>query len=116
MPVQSLGSSEAFRLVYRQGRRVAHDTVVLYVRPNGLLVSRAGVSVARGTGSATRRNRIRRRVQEAVRLEARRVGGGYDLVLVPRAPAADAPFAALQDAVREVLAQAGVFRPSGEDS
>jgi hypothetical protein len=38
------------------------------------------------------------------------------LVLVPRAPAADAPFAALQDAVREVLAQAGVFRPSGEDS
>lgn len=116
MPVQSLGSPEAFRLVYRQGRRLAHETMVLYARPNGLPVLRASVSVAKGTGNATRRNRVRRRIGEAMRLETQRAAGGFDLVLVPRAPAADAPFAALQDALHALLVQAGVVRPSGEDS
>ncbi len=116
MVLQRLGSSDTFRLVYRQGRRLAKDALILYVRPNGLGMSRAGVSVARGAGTAVRRNRLRRRVREALRLEQARVAGGFDLVLVPRAPAARAPFEALRTAVRGLLAQAGVVRADGEES
>ncbi len=114
--LQRLGSSETFRLVYRQGRRLAKDALILYVRPNGLGLSRVGVSVARGAGTAVRRNRLRRRVREALRHEEARVAGGFDLVLVPRPPAAGAPFAALRTAVRDLLVQAGVVRANGEES
>lgn len=115
MVLQRLGSSETFRLAYRQGRRFARDALILYVRPNGLDVSRAGVSVARGAGGAVRRNRLRRRVREALRLEQARVAGGFDLVFVPRGPAAGARFDALRTAVRDLLAQAGVARGDGEE-
>jgi ribonuclease P protein component len=89
---------------------------VLYVRPNGLALSRAGVSTPRGVGGAVRRNRLRRRIREALRLEQVHVGDGFDLVLVPRATSAQIPFAVLRAAVRELLAQAGVARGAAEDS
>jgi ribonuclease P protein component len=114
--LQRLGSSETFRLVYRQGRRLTKDALILYVRPNGLSVSRAGVSVARGAGTAVRRNRLRRRVREALRLEQARVAGGFDLVLVSRAAASGVRFDTLRAAVRDLLAQAGAARAGGEES
>ncbi len=89
---------------------------MLYVRPNGLALSRAGVSTPRGAGGAVRRNRLRRRIREALRLEQMRVGDGFDLVLVPRATSAEIPFAVLRSGVRGLLAQAGVARAVAEDS
>jgi len=112
--VHSLGSAAAFRLAYREGRRLTGDVAALYARPNGLPVTRIGISVRRSAGSAVRRNRVRRRVREAIRLEQERVAGGFDVVLVPRVPAADAPFPALREAVRDLLMQAGVVRGAGE--
>ncbi|OLD53501.1 MAG: ribonuclease P protein component [Armatimonadetes bacterium 13_1_40CM_3_65_7] len=112
--VHPLSSVAAFRLAYREGRRLTGDVAVLYARPNGLPVTRIGISVRRSAGSAVRRNRIRRRVREAIRLERDRVAGGFDVVLVPRIPAADAPFTALREAVRGLLRQAGVVRGAGE--
>jgi len=114
--LQRLSSSEIFRLVYRQGRRFDADALTLYVRPNALGLSRAGVSAARGIGSAVRRNRLRRRVREALRLEGADVVRGVDMVLVPRAAAAGVPFDALRGAVRGLLVQAGAVRSTTEGS
>lgn len=116
MRVHPLSSAAAFRLAYREGRRLAGDVIALYARPNGLLVTRIGISVRRSAGNAVRRNRVRRRVREAIRLEQDRVAGGFDVVLVPRLPAADAPFTVLRAAVRDLLLQAGVARSAGEDA
>jgi len=92
------------------------DVAASYTRPNGLPVTRIGISVRRSAGNAVRRNRVRRRVREAIRLEQDRVTGGFDVVLVPRVPAADASFTALREAVRDLLMQAGVVRGAGEGS
>jgi ribonuclease P protein component len=57
---------------------------------------RCGFTVTRRTGNSVVRNRIRRRLREAVRLHA---GGdmqpGYDYVIVARRDVLDAPFEAL---------------------
>jgi len=54
-------------------------------------------------------------VREAIRLEQQQMGG-FDVVIVPRLPAAAAPFGALRAAVHELLQQAGVVRGVGEGS
>ena len=90
------------------------DPVAVYVRRNRLPISRVGFSVARGAGTAVRRNRLRRRIREAFRHEVAQMPGGYDVVLVPRGPAASAPFAELRAVLREALTQAGVIVDAGE--
>ncbi len=115
-PIHRLVSPEEFRLVYREGRRVVRDSVAVYVRRNRLPVSRVGFSVARGIGTAVARNRLRRRIREAFRHEQVRLADGFDVVLVPRAPAAATPFTELRAVLREALIQAGVTGGPGEHS
>ncbi|HVH31057.1 MAG TPA: ribonuclease P protein component [bacterium] len=116
MAVQRLRSPSEFRVVYREGRRLPGDAVILYVRPNGLSVSRAGVTTPRGVGSAVRRNRWRRRLREALRAAQRGVRGGFDLVLVPRPTTVEVPFTTLSKTVRGLLEQAGVAPAGAEES
>ena len=87
----------------------------MYVRPNGLTVSRAGVTTPRGVRGAVRRNRWRRRLREALRAAQHDVRGGFDLVLVPRPTTVEVPFTTLRDAVRGLLQQAGVMPTVAEE-
>ncbi|MBM4433612.1 MAG: ribonuclease P protein component [Chloroflexi bacterium] len=90
----------------REGGEVRSDRLfTMRARPNGLDVVRVAVASPRAVGVATRRNRARRRVREAIRtlLLARRGAPGTDLFVVARAPALDAPAAALRTAVAKQL-------------
>ncbi len=52
---------------------------------NGLAYSRIGVSIGRAQGNAVMRNRIKRVIREAFRLNQRDMPSGYDiLVTMPR--------------------------------
>lgn len=59
---------------------------------------RLGITVTRKAGSAVERNRIRRRLREAVRVHAvDDMAPGTDYVIVGRRDVLDAPFSALKD-------------------
>jgi ribonuclease P protein component len=60
---------------------------------------RIGFTTPRALGKAVVRNRIRRRVREAVRLHLDRLGPHWSIVINPRKKALDAPF---PDILREV--------------
>ena len=63
---------------------------------------RLGLTVTKKVGNAVLRNRIRRRLREAVRTEvARDMKPGHDYVVVARADVAAVPFDVLIDALRE---------------
>lgn len=62
-----------------------------------------GFTTPRALGKAIRRNRIRRRVREAVRRHFAELPGGWDVVLNPRAAALQASFTELEAAVAKLF-------------
>lgn len=103
-----LTAPEDFRLVYREGTRISDDLLTIYVRPTASSVPNVGIAVPRRVGTAVRRNRLKRRVREAVQRCAEALPQGADVVIVPRPAAATVPFAAVQESVRALFNRGAV--------
>ena len=102
-------------LAARKGERRGHTWFLLEVldrkRPDA--PPRLGLTVTKKVGNAPLRNRIRRRLREAVRTDlARDMLPGHDYVVIARAEVATAPFDALKQALRERIRRP--FGMSGE--
>lgn len=58
--------------------------LVVYVLPNDLPHPRLGMTIGKRHGGAVRRNRLRRLLREAFRLEQHNLPPGFDYLLVPK--------------------------------
>ncbi|MBP6015431.1 MAG: ribonuclease P protein component [Candidatus Promineofilum sp.] len=111
-PHSRLRRSADIGLVRQQGQRWRHPLLILFVYtqpPDTKSVSRFAVAVGRHIGQATRRNRIKRRVREIVRLQLGRLGPGYDCLIVVRAGAVQANYSELEAALHQLLIRSGVM-------
>jgi ribonuclease P protein component len=79
---------------------------------------RLGLTASRHTGTATERNRIRRRLRAAANLAgAPMAAGSLDLVLVARREALSTPFATLKSDISRALSKAlGTGRKASTDT
>jgi ribonuclease P protein component len=113
--VSRLSSPAAFRSVFSTGRSYAHGAVVLYVakRATGGGPARAGFVVSRKVGGAVARNRAKRLLREALRLEGRDLPDGLDLVVVARPSVADVSYGEVAGDLRDVLSAAGLRGGNG---
>ena len=89
-----------FRRVYDEGRRRSAPLCTVFFRSNGLGESRLGLTVPAAVGNAVVRNRVKRRVREAFRLNRAAIPGGWDIVVNPRREVAKVPFTTL---VRQLI-------------
>ena len=97
-----------FRRVYDEGARLSSASyAVFHLNRGGDGQARAGFSVPKALGKAVVRNRLRRRLREAVRLELWRIDGPWDFVFHPRKPVLEISMPALRREVERILAKCG---------
>lgn len=95
-----------FRRVYDNGTRLQSSSfAVFYLPRTDGLPPRVGFTTPRALGKAVVRNRLRRRLREAVRLELPAFPRPIDYIFHPRRPVAGASFPGLRAEVRKVFSR-----------
>lgn len=108
----SLKLNHVFRRLYHTAG-FADSYLVLYARRNRLGENRVGITVSKKLGHAVVRNRTRRRLREIYRLNEAQFQPGWDIVVVARTRAVEAPFEKLTASYLALAAKAGVLLPGG---
>jgi ribonuclease P protein component len=101
--IEGLKKSSQFSEVYKHSKSTATRFVVMYYKPNQLGVNRVGFSVSKKVGKSVVRNRAKRLIKEAYRLNASKAGTGYDLVFIARVRIVEAAFSDVEKSVRRLL-------------
>jgi len=83
---------------------------VLSALPNDLAYSRFGFTASRHVGNAVRRNRARRLMREAVRLNVQRAETGWDMVFIARSAIVGSTLREVTAACLGLLRRAGMWR------
>ena len=109
---QRLTKRQDFAAVYRRGRPYRSGLVILRALRTSRPLSRFGFTVGRPLGKAVVRNRVKRRLREAVR--SLPVVPGWDLVLNARRGAEEADYHRLRSVVAELMSRAGVLGKAKE--
>ena len=101
-----------FRKVYDEGTRMTSPSFAAFLLRTASPESgepphspHFGFTTPRALGKAVVRNRIRRRMREAVRLEQHLFAPGWSIVFNPRRTTADVPFESLRKEVARVAAR-----------
>jgi len=109
-----LSGKKAFARVFNARRSAANQLLVVYAIKNDLPYSRIGLSVRRRIGTAVTRNRIKRLLREAFRLDQYELPTGYDFICVARA-GAGANLGAYRHSLR-VLSDRGMSKAMKADT
>ena len=109
----SLKLNNIFRRLYHTSGQ-ADSYLVLYARKNRSEYNRVGVTVSKKLGHAVVRNRTRRRLREVYRLNEEKFSPGWDIVVVARSRAVEAPFSALTRSYLNLAKKAGILASEEE--
>ena len=109
----SLKLNHVFQRLYHT-KGVADGLLVLYARKNRTDSNRVGITVGKKLGKAHIRNRTRRRIREVYRLNEEKFLPGWDIVVVARSRAVEAPFDKLTKSYLSLAKKAGILQESAE--
>jgi ribonuclease P protein component len=101
-----LRRSADFDLFRRSDQRWHHPLVVLVIKVNGLPFSRFAFLASKKVGKATRRNRAKRLLREAVRERFDSIRPGWDCLLIAKRGTSQAQYQEVKVAVEELLNRA----------
>ena len=109
-----LTGDKRFDEIHREGRSAANQYLVIRVLPNGLDHNRFGILVGKRIGNAVTRNKVKRRLREALRQAP--LATGWDAVLIARKGVEQATFQEVVRASDDLLRRSHLLSPiSGPD-
>jgi ribonuclease P protein component len=92
-----------FRRVYGAGRRLTGRQIVVVALARREPGHRLGVAVSKEHGAAVRRNKVKRLLREAFRLERATLPAAFDVVLIPKTPGQKLVLAELRTELRGLV-------------
>jgi ribonuclease P protein component len=104
-----LRNNREFQCVYRHGKSYANKYMVLYVLKGGASEAKAGFAAGKRLGNAVTRNRAKRLLREAFRLNRAFIKDGVQLILVGRNPIVDLKYQAVEKAFNSLCRKAEIF-------
>ena len=103
---QRLTGSKRFSQIHAEGSSAANRLLVIRYLANDLDCSRFGFLVSKRIGNAAVRNKVKRRLREAVRLNP--IKAGWDALFIVRRGAGRAKYQELKDATDNLLRRANL--------
>ena len=101
---QRLRQRQEFANVYRRGRPLRSDLLIMRAVRTNEPLSRFGFTTSRAIGNAVTRNRVRRRMREAIMSLS--IRSGWDIVFNARVRVAQSSYAQIQETMRTLLERA----------
>lgn len=80
----AMKDNRSFQRCYKKGKFVSSSILTAYYYPNDTAYNRVGITVSKKNGCAVERNRIKRIIRAAYRLNEKKFPVGYDIVFVGR--------------------------------
>ena len=103
---QRLTGAKRFSQIHVEGNSAANRLLVIRYLANDIDRSRFGFLVSKRVGNAPERNRLKRRLREAVRLNP--VKAGWDALFIVRRGARSAKYQDIKDATDNLLQRANL--------
>ena len=98
--------SAEYRKIYQEGRKFVGPLFAAFYQQTGSgKAARVGYTTPKALGKAVDRNRIKRRLREAVRLQLPSVEVGWEVVFNPRRALLDSEFSRLRAEVARLFGQ-----------
>ena len=104
-----LSRPEDFAALQGEGTVRSHPLLVVRIRRTGLEETRFGLSTGRKLGGAVVRNKVRRRIREALRVMAPSFQPGWDVLIIARPPVIGADYQTLAGVLQSLLRRGGVL-------
>jgi ribonuclease P protein component len=104
-----LSSPRDFAALMERGKTRSHPLLATRVLRTDLGTTRLGLATSRALGSSVVRNRLRRRLREAMRMLAPELRPGWDVLIVARPGLVRTNQGALVEALTRLLRRSGVL-------
>ena len=104
----SLKRKKEFRYTYRAGKSQSNRLCVLVFATNRAKEAKIGFSISKKIGNSVCRNRVKRRMREALTPVIPSICTGYNLIFIAREGIVDAPFDEIRSAMLALLRRAGL--------
>lgn len=79
-----LRKNKEFQFVYRRGKSFWNKDFTIIIRPVNKKSKKFGISMTKKFGKANKRNLIKRRLKEIIRLNINNLRLGYEMVILPK--------------------------------